>query len=637
MVTAAGKRLHDLFTYHESSSSSLSSSIASSIEMDLPPRSFQSFIRTYAPPPQLDPSRALPPVPCPPRRSSSVYSIHDAKNTNLVSPARDKLPSTEFFLQPTTFSHSQPNLQEHTQGSETPFYLEAKTYSPGILRHYQSPTPPSSSPSLSLTHESDQFILPQNLYTSADSSAGGSITQTAAKLRQATSWCEFNDTGENHLQTSYLQNHHMYPLDDLAQSPTHDAVFFSTDDAPTSPLLPPESAISIDRSPRKRVISQEKGLISMGMDSHTLQEEVDHRSWRHLLSPKPQLRPSPRPRDYTREERRIEEASTLLISSRTSVASTNTSEDSNYGSRIFAKDYHALLTDQYRSEHAAVESEEDVKAAMRMVPAPLFFQKTAAKHKRNISAKSQDSSKKSSTISISPKKAGIPGRLVSLIGHGHGSIGGSTDRSRSIGHAGYLSTEFESKSNQPKTSARLADLFMHSTIGPNVTQAARSPELKQSPTPYAPYRSSSMSATETERNQPAFQDIGQVPESSQKPGRIGIFKSRLSQSGASSKPEGNLPNSVGHFFNAALDKAKEGFSSLAPMHHAEQDVSSGWETARRITHGHGAGSEVKRTKSQKRRDALKKSIRIVGDVDPNALAVAERLGGVDLGRLRPPQ
>ena len=85
----------------------------------------------------------------------------------------------------------------------------------------------------------------------------------------------------------------------------------------------------------------------------------------------------------------------------------------------------------------------------------------------------------------------------------------------------------------------------------------------------------------------------------------------------------------------ALEKAKGGLTQRAVKNENRGDAdNTGWDTAVQRWTGRSGGVGVKLSKTEQRRDLLKRSIRVVGQADPNALALAETLGAVDLGRIK---
>ena len=422
---AAGTLKRPPFIQNGSSSSNLSS-----LEQQV--LSFQTFIKRTPP---LDHEKPLPPPPSfarrassssPPqsrassfygtRRSSSVYSrtmsqwgSNDMiwKSTDFVDDPLPPLP----MLQPVAYSVSTPQLVKRLP---TPPPLEPRTYSPLIIMppptvsRATTPSPPSAhKPSILLPTPPASVQVPKNhLHTVSLEKAKETVHSPGAvhllpeELRAQTPVRSKSHEPPRIASVDLIAG--KTPLK-LIKPPTlvdsqgrQRAIPFPSESFPSAvgypfpPASPSarlaESSFAFERSTERqmallasqsRKASKDKVIQALGLD------DVDES----------------RGRTRQRGPRNMEYAH-YLPSRRESSGNSSNNEETD--AQMIAKEYHTLLTEQYRAQsHSSrfhdTESDDGVKAHMKMVPKPLFTTKPPAKLPGTVSGRNVSSSSSSNS------------------------------------------------------------------------------------------------------------------------------------------------------------------------------------------------------------------------------------------------
>ncbi|KAK5201449.1 hypothetical protein LTR16_002624, partial [Cryomyces antarcticus] len=367
--------------------------------MEKPVPSFTAFVKTTPPPTSQKP---LPPPPTIPerapsvtpeydlvRRSSSIYSRPAVSWMAPDSWQKEEIVEPEFFLQPGVYSSSTPHLLKR---QPTPPLLQPRTYSPLIPSPSSTPAPspspsPPTRPSILLPPSPPSIPIP----------AGHKRVVSLEKKQQPSpmspeaSSPDWSPLPTKPPQLRKLSAAHSPPQ--LSRTPPNllQARKVLLNSPPTSQLLP--------TSYHSRNISQEKALVSLGIDAESQAVAEDYRGRSKQRNDSAQA--PPRQRDYSHYIQHYNDF-------------TNPFEERSNAQQL-SEQYHALLTDQYRQEnHSPTRRKEsdDVRTHMKMVPQPLFssHRRTTSKfhslsHKRGQSDGqiSPTSPRKDSTQSIGRK------------------------------------------------------------------------------------------------------------------------------------------------------------------------------------------------------------------------------------------
>ena len=402
-----------------------SSSSLSGMEKVVP--TFQSFVK-QTPPVQQN---HLPPAPSILRRASSsslprprTPSVHSARRSSSVYSrsvsqfgsensswrssdfADEPLPPLPTLL-PVAYSSSTPHL---TGKPPTPPLLPARTYiSPLIV----TPSPTASRGS---TPSPPPYHKPSVLLPSPPVSVQVPLKQLrTVPLEQAKA--QHHAPGAVHLLPEELR------AQTLGKSKSHDAIRVDSIAIISGRPLPqpPEPSTLVDNQGRRRTLrspieqypseypfltanSDAPGCVSptrRAASKHDQDEmqvalQEQRKASRGKATQALGLDDTDEQRGRTRQRRpRNTDYSNYLPNKRTS--GDQSSSDQETDARKIAKDYHALLNDQYRSKtsspghYHAGDSDESIKNHMKMVPRPLFQTKPPAKLPGSVTGLRKDS------------------------------------------------------------------------------------------------------------------------------------------------------------------------------------------------------------------------------------------------------
>ena len=399
-----------------SSSSSLS-------EMEKVVPTFQSFIK-QTPSVQQKPLPPAPSIPrrasssSPPRsrtpsvyaarRSSSVYSRSvsqfgsDNSSWRSADFADEPLPPLPTLL-PVAYSASTPHLVGQ---QPIPPLLQARTYSPLIIT--PSPTasrvstpspPPYHKPSILLPSPPVSVQVPQKQLRTvpleqakADFHAPGAVHLLPEELRAQTIVKSKSHEVIRVDSTAIVSGSPLPPPTTLVDSqgrrrtlrspmeqyaseypfPTMDSETHGSFEPPSRPVNEPDRHVTQMDLQQQRKASRDKATQALGIDD--MDEQRGRTRYR-----------GPRDMDFSHY---FPDKGT---------GEDQSSSDKETDAQNIAKEYHSLLTDQYRSPtsspgyYHATDSDESIKNHMKMVPRPLFQTKPPAKLPGSVTGQRKDS------------------------------------------------------------------------------------------------------------------------------------------------------------------------------------------------------------------------------------------------------
>ncbi|KAK4939660.1 hypothetical protein LTR28_009319, partial [Elasticomyces elasticus] len=361
-----------------------SSSSLGGLERAIP--SFRTFVKTTPPPNQQKP---LPPVPLAnirsstvpgpsTRRASSVYSrtvsqwVDGGAYEMRKSWQSADFSTSDFFLQPTIYSNSTPQLAERPPSPPLLEPLRYNPHTPSIetssstcTTRASTPAPPTDSrPSVLLPPR--PAVSPVSLHCVQMVSLDKA--QAAAQARSAVPLLPEELRAMARARPQFQSSAHSYRTDraptppPLLLLPTQSSTESLNRDAKSSlmALDAPVSELSAPVALQPRNFSQNKAMEALGINTPGLRSP---RSFsKHKIPPV-----GPRTLDYAH----------YLPGRQTPDSAVSEKSEAQQ----LSEEYHASLTNQYREENMfglRKDSFESTSAEMKMIPQPLFFHRKAS-------------------------------------------------------------------------------------------------------------------------------------------------------------------------------------------------------------------------------------------------------------------
>lgn len=392
---------------------SSSASSLSGMERAVP--SFRTFVKRTPPP---DTQKQLPPVPFVPRRasttpapstrppsmstrrSSSVYS-RTASQWFPSAPSwqTEDFADSKLYLRPVAYSASTPQLVEKVP---TPPLLQPRAYNPLIL----SPSPTATSPDLSRRSTPSSMFLssePRPSILLPPPPGHVSVPKKLVSLEQAKA--DMQSPGAVHLLPEEMRaqvlgrSRSQEPLRIMSQDFFYDRRGIPPELPALATLVDSEGRDRLIPSPRSSVMSPPFSAL-LDVPNRTTSDgsfSVGKELPRTMLSLANQARKiskakvmqslglndpdEAQPRGRTRRRspvgpRQLDYSHYLPQKSKSSDDEDSENESE---ARRLAKDYHNMLTEEYRRPSEVAETDENIKAEMKLVPQPLFHYKPSAK------------------------------------------------------------------------------------------------------------------------------------------------------------------------------------------------------------------------------------------------------------------